>query len=270
MQKITEWIYLIDSNIAWKTTTIMVWVHWNELSGVNALDEILKDIEIISGKVYFIYANLKALEINKRIYEKNLNRCFLENNSGITYEDERAGEIMQYLQESDYLLDVHNTTSEQNSVPFLISEYKELWKYFDVDLVVSWFDILHPGWSDWFMNNIWKVWLCLESGSIFDIKWPEIARNGIINFLKFTWNIRGKSIIKENQEFINFDKIYKNETTNFRFAKEFADFENISLSQTIAFDWEKEIISDKDWYIVFSYNPQNIWDECFCLGKSIN
>jgi succinylglutamate desuccinylase len=45
------------------------------------MDEILKDIEITSGKVYFIYANLKALEINNRIFEKNLNRCFLENNT---------------------------------------------------------------------------------------------------------------------------------------------------------------------------------------------
>jgi len=38
-----------------------------------------------------------------------MNRCFLENNNGETYEDNRTREIIPYLQESDYLLDVHNT-----------------------------------------------------------------------------------------------------------------------------------------------------------------
>jgi succinylglutamate desuccinylase len=45
------------------------------------LQKILKDIKINFGKVYFIFANLKALEINKRFYEKNLNRCFYKNNN---------------------------------------------------------------------------------------------------------------------------------------------------------------------------------------------
>ncbi len=270
MEKITDWIFLKNSKNPWKTTTIIVWVHGNELSWVNAMDEILKDIEITSGKVYFIYANLKALEINNRIFEKNLNRCFLENNTWSTYEDKRAIEITPYLRDSDYLLDVHNTIGIQNSIPFLISEHKDLWKYFDVDLIISWFDDLHPGWSDGFMNTIGKIWLCLESGNIYDPKWPGIARNWIINFLKFTWNIKGKAIIKENQEFINFDKIYKNETASFKFSKEFADFERINIWQILAYDWWKTIISDREWYIVFSYNPKNIWDECFCIGKSIN
>ena len=124
----------------WNTTTIMVWVHWNELSWVNALFEILDEIKIISWKVYFIFANLEALKLNQRQFEKNMNRCFTENNIWTTYEDKRANEIIPYLQKSDYLLDVHNTLNKNNSIPFLISEYKELWQYFQVDLVVSWFD----------------------------------------------------------------------------------------------------------------------------------
>lgn len=259
----------LNSNIPWKITTIMVWVHGDELSWVNALIEILKDIKIKNWKVYFIFANLKALEIWQRFFEKNMNRCFLENNNWNTYEDKRVKEIIPYLQKSNYLLDIHNTLNKWNSIPFLISEHKELWNIFDVDFIISWFDKLHPGWSDGFMNSIWKIWICLESGSIYDKRWPEIAKNGIINFLIHTWNIDWKIQKKENQEFIKFNKIYKNETLNFRFKKDFLDFEKVNLGQIIAYDWEKEIISDRDWYILFTYIPKNIWDECFCLWNNI-
>ncbi len=258
----------INSNNPWNIITIMAWVHGNEFSWVNAFFEILKDIKIISWKVYFIFANLKALEIEKRIFEKNLNRCFLKNNHWKTYEDLRAKEIIPYLQESDYLLDVHNTWNENNSIPFLISEYKNLWEIFDVHLVISWFDKLHPGWSDGYMNTIWKIWICLESGSIYDTKWSEIAKNWILNFLKFTWNIDGKINMRKNQEYIRFDYIYKNKTKDFRFKKDFSDFEKIQEWQIIAFDGNNTIISDRDWYIVFTYIPKNIWEECFCLWNS--
>ena len=122
----------LNSNIKGNTTTIMVWVHGNELSWVNAVLEILKDIKVIAWKVYFIFANLKALEIWERQYEKNMNRCFLININWSTYEDKRVREIIPYLQKSDYLLDVHNTLNTSNSIPFMISEYENLWKYFDV------------------------------------------------------------------------------------------------------------------------------------------
>lgn len=262
-------IIKLNSNIPWKTTTIMVWVHGNELSWVNALLQILEDIKIVKWKVYFIFANLKAIEIWERQFEKDMNRCFLENNNWNTYEDKRVMEIIPYLQESDYLLDVHNTLNTWNSIPFLISEYKDLWKYFDVNFIISWFDKLHPGWSDGYMNNIWKIWLCLESGSIYDKKWPEIAKNWILNFLKFTWNIDWKIQKKEKQEFIKFDKIYKNKTLDFKFIKEFFDFEKIKKWQIIAYDWDQEIISDRNGYILFTYIPKKIWDECFCLGNNI-
>ena len=117
------------------------------------------------------------------------------------------------------------------------------------------------------MNNIWKVWLCLESGSIYDEKWPEIAKNGIINFLKFTWNIKWEVFEKNNQKLIKFDTIYKNKSLYFKFIKKFNDFEKVSLWQVIAYDWKKEIVSDRNWYILFTYIPKDIWEECFCLWK---
>lgn len=263
-------IYTFDSWKKWNTTMIMVWVHGNELAWPNAVLEIMKNIQVETWKLYFIFANLEALKKNVRQTEKNMNRSFVKNNSWITYEDKRANEIMEILNHSDYLLDVHNTLNEKNSIPFLISEYPELWKYFDVKKIVSWFDTLHPGGSDGYMNSIWKVWLCLESGNIYDEKWPKIAKNGILNFLKYTRNIAWKPKIFSNQEYIDFDKIYKNKTLNFVFAKEFKEFEKIKKGQVIWYDNGKEVLSDRNGYIVFTYIPKNIGDEVFCLGKRKN
>lgn len=260
----------LNSYKVWNTTTIMVWVHGNELSWVNAMLDILKDIKVISWKVYVIFANLKALEINKRFYEKDLNRCFIKNNIWKTYEDKRANEIIPYLEKSNYLLDIHNTLNEKNSIPFLISEHKNLWKYFDVNYVISWFDKLHPGWSDGYTNSIWKIGLCLEVWNLFDIKWQKIAKTGILNFLAFTWNIYWISKINESQNFINFNYIYKNKTMDFRFSKPFLDFEKVNEWDIICYDGWKTIEAPYDSYILFSNIPNKIWNETFCLGKSSN
>lgn len=238
IQKIISWeiasVIECNSNTSGLTTTIMVWVHGNEISWVNALSEILKDIQVISWKVYFIFANLEALKINQRLFEKNMNRSFKNIQEGNTYEDKRAQEIIPFLLESDYLLDVHNTINTLNSIPFLISEYKQLWEYFDVDKIISWLDVLHLGWSDGFMNSIGKVWLCLEFWSITDPKWPEIAKGWILNFLKLTGNIAGIPAVRNGQELINLDYIYKNKTPDFKFTKKFLDFEKVPAWFVIA------------------------------------
>lgn len=259
----------IDSWIVWKTTVIMSWVHGNELSWVKIIQELVPKIQVIKWKVIFIFANLEALSLNKREYQKNMNRCFLRGNKWGTYEDKRSRYIMEFLDKSDYLLDIHNTINEMNSIPFLISEYNYLWKYFDVDFSVKWFDKLHPWWSDSYMNKIWKIWLCLESWSIYDDKWTRIAENWILNFLRYTWNIQWEPIQYNKKDFILFYRIYKNKSINFKFIKRFKDFEKVEKWQLIAYDNWKEITAESNWYIIFSYKPNKIWDECFCLWKKV-
>lgn len=272
-QELVKWniasIIEINSNIPWNITTIMAWVHGNELSWINALNEILKDIQVISWKVYFIFANLKALEIWERFFEKNMNRCFFEYWTQETFEEKRVQEIIPYLLQSDYLLDVHNTLNTENSIPFLISEHKELSKYFNVEKIISWLDILHPGWSDGFMNSVWKIWLCLESWSIYDEEWPEIAKSWILNFLKFTWNISWEPIVEKWQEFINLNFIYKNKTLDFKFTKKFLDFEKVPAWFIIWYDWWEEVKFSEDKIILFTHDVKNVWEECFCIGNVI-
>jgi len=273
LKEIWEKIYMYDSWKKWNITTIMVWVHGNEKSWIIALDEIINKLEITSWKVYFIYANLKAIKQNKRFIEKNMNRCFLKNQNWKTYEEKRVKEIMKILDKSDFLLDVHNTTSFNSSQIFLISEYKEFWKFFDVKYVISWFDKLHPWWSDGYMNSIWKKWFCIECGSInFGDKNQtiEFAKKSIINFLKVTKNIDWKpQIYNNNIKYLKFDYIHKNKNLEFKFTKEFKDFEFVEKWKTIAYDKNEKLNTKQDSYILFPYNPKKLNDECFCLGYEI-
>jgi len=247
----------------WKTTVIMTWVHGNERSWIDVFTKLLNTIEINNWTVFFVFWNPKAIEKNVRFLEKNLNRCFHIEINWDTYEDNRAKTIIKILNKSDYLLDIHNTINK--SKPFLISERKDLDKYFPVDKVVSWFDKLHPWWSDGYMNSIWKVGLCIECWNIGNKTWEKIAEESIINFLKFTWNIEWKPILYKGKDHFNFYEIYKTKTDNFRLNREFNEFEGIRKWEIIWYDWNECIISKKDWVMLFAYAANKIWSEGFTM-----
>ncbi len=265
----------IDKNItkycwnkAGKTTVIMAWVHGNEKSGVRVFEQ-LRNIEIDAWIVYFIIANSEALALNKRFVEKNMNRCFVDTPQGNSYEEKRAQEIIPYLRKANYLLDLHNTTI-QKSEAFLICEYPEIAKYFPVQKVVSGFDVIQPGWSDEFMNSIGKCWICLECWSIYDSGCESLAKNSVLNFLKFTGNISWTVLEFDaalDQKYIRFDTLYKNTSSRFRFNKIFADFEEVAQWQLLGQDWDKKILAPYDGTILFPEEADEIWKEIFCMGS---
>lgn len=273
MKKILEWIFLKDSWKKWNTTTIMVWVHGDEYSWIDALDEVIDNIEVMNWKVYFIYANSEAMKQNIRYTEKNLNRCFIEWSIGNSYEWKRAIEIMMYLDKSDYLLDIHNTTSFNSSWEMLITTHIEYAKYFSVEKVVSHIDNIQKWGSDWYMDNIWQKWFCLECGSInyWDRKKSWIlAKDSIINFLKVTWNIEGEMKVYDNKKgIIKMDYMYKTKTNDFNLKKEFKDFEELKVWDIVAYDWDEELIIEKDSVILFAHNLKEIWKEWFCIWHNI-
>ena len=72
-----------------KNILILCGVHGNELTGIKTFDYFKKQNLIIqNGKVTFLLSNKKAIELNCRYVEENLNRCFLLNkNKTGTYEE---------------------------------------------------------------------------------------------------------------------------------------------------------------------------------------
>lgn len=261
-------IIVKDSGLPWYTTTIMVWVHGNELAGPKALEDIIDDVKIISGKVNFIFANLKALELNQRYYEKNMNRCFIKNNWWESYEECRVQEIMKYLDESDYLLDCHNTENKDESVPMIIGENFEYAQFFDIPVMISWLDAIQPGSSDGYMFRSAKVGICIETWNIMDAEWPKRARKAIINFLKATKNISWTPEIYNTENYYHIDTPYIT-STNFKLHKIFSDLESVQKWSPIGSDGETPIIAQYDGVLLFSHNRFGPWEEAFYMGKEI-
>ncbi len=273
MKEIIDWVFLKDSKKTWSTVAIMAWVHGNEFAWIKALDEFIDKLEIENWKVYFIYANLEAIKQDVRFTEKNLNRCFLKENNWETYEENRAKEIMNYLDVSDYLLDLHNTLSSICSQEMLITTHIDFAQYFDVNKVVSHIDDIQKWWSDWYMDSIWRKWFCIECGSInfWDKqKSIDLAKKSIINFLKVTWNIVWEpEKFEEHRLVIKMKYMYKTKTSDFKLRKDFEDFEFIKAWEIIAFDWDIELKAESDCCILFAYDQKNIWQEAFCVGEII-
>lgn len=248
----------------------MAWIHGNELSWQYILKQILQNLDVISWKVIIIpEGNPRAIKENIRFSEKNMNRAFHSISQWDLYEDRRVQEIIPVLKQSDILLDIHNTLSIENSVPFLISEHKNWNQYFPVKITVSGLDILHPGWSDGYMNSIWKVGLCIESGSIhFDDK-GEVARESIMNFLRATGNIMWTPLPQISQKHFHLDTIYHAQTADVRFIKKWWDFERVVEWEIIWHDGKNPIIAPYNGIIVFTYLPKQIGDEMCVFGKEI-
>jgi len=274
MIKLEEWIYLKDSWKEGNTTTIMVWVHWNEKSWIDALNDLKNNLEIISWKVYFIYANLEAIKQNIRFTEKNLNRCFLDGISKNSYEGKRALQIMKYLKQTDFMLDVHNTISFNNSLEVLITEHKEHAKYFPITKIITNIDNVQKWWSDGYVDSKWWKWFCLECGSInfWDkAKSYDIAKKWIVNFLKLTDNINWKlEIFNDKKKIMYMDYCYKTKTDNFIFAKDFKDFEFIKKWELIWVDWEEKIYAKFDSIIMFARKRYKAWEETFYIWHKID
>ena len=153
--KYKKTIYLKKGKMQGKTLAIFAGAHGNEKVGVLALDKIIKDVKIDCGKVYFVYANPKAIEIGKRKIVKDLNRLFLPNNKGSSYEDNRARKLMRILYNSDALLDLHAFKYKKGK-PFVICEKDsyELASKMNFKFVISGWDKYDIGSADGYMRSL--------------------------------------------------------------------------------------------------------------------
>lgn len=253
-----------------KTVAIFSGVHGNEKAGVEAIKKVIKKIEIISGKVYFVFANPHAINKNVRYVEKNLNRCFLKNNKGKTLEDKIAVNLMKILDESDLLLDLHASNTPQ-STPFIICEKNgyDIAEKLDFEIISSGWDKFEPGATDGYMLNSGKIGICLECGFADDMdKGIKIAEKSIFQFLKHTKSINGViGYTKRKRKFINVIKMKKKKTEDFAFTKKFSDFEILKEGEVFAYDGALEYKAGKNECIIFPNLNKKVGEEFFLIGK---
>lgn len=253
------------------TSIILAGVHGDELCGPLAFEKILPNLTIERGQVFFGYGNPQAIEKNVRQLETNLNRMFksdedLNEQDKNSYEYKRAQFLKIYLDQSSALLDIH-ASSDPKSPPFIICEAngEETARCLPVNLVVSGFDKIEPGGTDYYMNKNGNIGVCIECGYRGDPTTSQTAETAIINFLISRGHITG-SIETHKQSPIKIFNLYFSQTNHFRLAKDFADFTKIKSGEIIGLDGNKEIRAPKDCAILFAQNTNKIGDEAFLLG----
>ena len=261
-------IFEYDSWIDWPSVVLMTGVHGNEHSGILALQNLINDdLSLKKWKLTVIFANIDAIEKNIRFVDVNMNRSFWEKLEN-TKEEARIKELLPYLNQADILLDLHNTI-DLSSFPFLITEAESYACVFDVQYVLSWIDSVQKWWSDGYMTKLWKIWLCLECGSIVDDinVTTNYAYNMSINLLCYLGLIDGIFQSYSSHIVLKPDFMHISQSESFRLKKPFREFELCKKWQIIWYDNWNQILAPYDGYILFARNRNKKWEECFLYVK---
>ena len=180
-------------------------LHGNEPSGVIAIDKVLRQLSShkknLRGNVYGLSGNLKALKMNVRFVEKDLNRIWKPqkaNGNPIPYEDEEKQGIIDELEtiinstnEPIYLFDLHTTSSE--SIPFVVLgdslRNRKLGRNLPVPIILG-LEEKMDGTLFSFLNTVGFSTLIFESGqhddpeSIYNHEafiWVMLSKLGVLN-----------------------------------------------------------------------------------------
>lgn len=255
-----------------KTVAVFAGIHGNEKAGVMALGQAIKEIELVAGTVYFVFANPPAIKANVRLIKKNLNRLFLSKNKGRAWEDKRARELMKILDSCDALLDLHGYNSPEDT-PFIITDGPgvEVAKIFDVDKVVVGIDPIVPGGTDGYMLNCSKVGICLECGSNDRPKqYVGLAEKAVYQFLQYYGLIESEvTNNQKKQQVFKVVSMVKKQTGDFAFDKPYANFDALTPGSVFATDGSTKYIAKANQSIIFPRPNEKIGQDAFTVIKSI-
>lgn len=254
------------------TLAIFAGVHGNETAGVFALQDLLPKITIPKGKLYLVFANPPAIKANVRMLEKNLNRCFSGDNTGTSYEDNRARELMVVLDECDALLDLHMFYDDDGQ-PFAICEDDsiELASKFDVDIISTNWSEVEPGGTDSYMYHQGKVGICIECGPISKAaQYKDFAINTIYQFLEYygmadrivEYSVSPKRIIRAKQAVFKTSK-------DFVLSQNLGNFDRLSEGQVVAVDETTKYTSKAGECIIFPHYNARVGEEAYIIGEEL-
>lgn len=252
------------------TLAIFAGVHGDERAGILALDELLPKLEITRGILYVAFANQPAIAKNIRQVNKNLNRLFLKNIKGNSYEEKRAHELMLILDECDALLDLHQfkyTVGE----PFVICEDSaiDIASIFDVGIISTNWTTAEPGAADGYMYEQGKMGICLECGSIAEAqKFKDLAIRSVKQSLAYfemieeqiLFSTTEKRIIKAKESVLRTSKDFEMDATLYNFQK-LSDGQIIGKQNTTVY---KAIAGE---YIIFPDPDASIGTEAWIIGQ---
>lgn len=257
------------------TSMILVGVHGNEKCGIDAVNKLFPSLKIQAGRVLIGYGNPKAIKENVRFTDANLNRLFksekmLSEKEKTSYEYSRANFLKSYLNQADALLDIHASLTPE-SRRFIICEKnaENIVKYLPFSLRVSGFDDVEPGGTDYYMNQLGKIGICVECGYFNDSNSIETAEKTIEDFLVAQGHVAGTSKLYE-QSRLQIQGIYLTKSDSFALTRPFKDFEELSENDLVGVDGDSEVRMPIDGSILFARNRNKINEEAFLYGQYKN
>lgn len=257
------------------TIVFFAGIHGNENSGVFALQDVFKNIKNveIQGSVYGVTGNLKALELNKRYIDEDLNRIWthaklnhLKNKHKLNIEEQEQKELFDVLKDiiinnsgPFYFIDFHTTSSK--TLPFITINdaliNRKFSKLFPVPIVLGIEEYLNGPLLS-YINELGYVSLGFESGQHDEVNAVSNHISFIYLSLVYTKILKKESVTdfhkhynqlkkaSENEsdisEVIYLHKIKENE--NFKMQNGFKSFQTIKKGTTLAVSDDKEIISE--------------------------
>lgn len=279
--------FVFDTNIPWPTTTILWWIHGDEIAWVKTIDYLKEQIEneviaLLKGKLILAYWNEEAIQADKRQIQHNMNRLFQEkylDSHTDEYEIQRAQQLAQIMKQTDYLLDIHSTSAA--TAPFIFAE--DIWNELKLantifpGQTILWWEAM-ADWSviswdtNWFVHQHWGLALTLEWWSHLDESTFTISKEVSLSLLWFLWMI--ENISKEHHHKWETYKMYKIETSkhpNIQFSKKFHNFEQIQAWDFLYTDGWQKVFAEKDFTILLPNMKPNIpaWQEIFYYWEKV-
>jgi len=254
---------------------ILAGTHGDEVCGIKALEKIMPSLKIERGRVLFGYGNPRAIERNIRFTEANLNRMFkddalLSEKEKRSYEYGRSRFLMEYLDRSEALLDLHASFVPQSRAFIICNDNaRETIKYFSPEIAVSGLDDIEPGGTDCYMNRNGRIGICVECGYLGEEDSTKRAEEAIIDFLAARGHIKADMKVHPNKSFIKVYILYITKTDSFVLSKKFEDFEEIAKGEMIGMDGREEVRASRDSVILFARNRGEKGDEAFVLGEYV-
>lgn len=277
--------YVFDTGIKWPTITILWWIHWDEIVWINVIDTIVKqiknnEINLLKWKLILAYWNEEAISKWVRWVDYNMNRIFLEKYiKDFKYnwlEVLRMRKIVEILDETDVLLDIHSTSSK--SVPFMFAEdlknELEVAKNTWIKKIIFWWENNDSDQIRWDTNSYvhkqWAIAFTLEcwqhkSKEAFSI-WYDV----LVNILMYYGFILDKNKEKKEVDLVEMYWVEITKYWKFKFMDWIENFSNIKVWDLIWFDWNNKIIAKENFIILLpKYIDTNPWDEIFYYWKKI-
>ena len=254
-------------------------VHGNEPSGVIALQKVFAELKKtkpeIEGTIIVVAGNKKALNLNKRFIDEDLNRTWTKKNvakkSADTQEQKEMFEIIDVLEkfpEKDftkrYFLDCHTTSAA--TVPFIsVQEVNDndSWAHKFPTYIIRGFSDIVYGCIDHYLSRIGITGFVFEAGQHEDPTSVENHEGVIWLALKEACNLDLNKIscypecvdrfVKKNApDQKTFEIIYRHgleDSDEFKMEPGFENFQKIEKDQLLAIQNGKEVRSKWNAYI---------------------